>query len=228
MQLVQTSMAVLAVAAHWDFLEMESNVMTSMNAQQDLTLVTLMQFVSTTKAVTSVCAMLVTGAMVKVAQTLTNAEIKVTLVTRPLRSAMTTLDRMFVFVLMDILATGQNATMWMNALKVNVIRWPLVLTPWAVSLVRVMKDMKDLESSARILTNAVKELTAVTQQLGVRTQLDLTSVWTAQQAMSVMAPTVWTLTSVKCNHTTAMPPQTVWISLEASVVLAKLDITDRV
>ena len=176
MQLVQTSMAVLLVAAHWDFLEMESSVMTLMNAQQDLTLVTLMQLVSTTKAVTSVCAMLVTGAMVKVAQILMNAESKVTLATRPLHSAMTSLDRMFVFVLMDILAMGQHAMMWMNALKVNVIRWPLAQTLWAVSLVFVMKDMKDLECSALISTNAVKELTAVTQQLGVRTQLDLTPV----------------------------------------------------
>ena len=176
MQLVQTSMAVLAVAAHWDFLEMESNVMTLMSAQQDLTRVTLMQLVSTTKAVTSVCAMLVTGAMVKVAQILMNAESKVTLATRPLHSAMTSLDHMFVFVLMDILAMGQHAMMWMNVLKVNVIRWPLALTLWAVSLVCVMKDMKDLECSARILTNAVKELTAVTQQLDVRTQLDLTPV----------------------------------------------------
>ena len=116
---------------------------------------------------------------------------------------------------------GRRATMWMNASKVDVIIWPLALTLLAVSIVCVMKDMKDLECSARISTNAVKELTAVTQQVGVRTQLDLTSVWTAQQAMSVMAPTVRILTSVKRIHTIAMPRRIVWTTQEASSVSAK-------
>ena len=96
MQLVQTSMAVLAVAAHWDFLEMESNVMTLMSVQQDLTLVTLMQLVSTTKAAIDVCVMLVSKAMANSATTLTSAKRKVIHVTWPLHSASIRQDHMFV------------------------------------------------------------------------------------------------------------------------------------